>query len=84
MEVFQLEGVEGAALLLLVRCRRRLLILPRVRAVVGEVTGSAAVIADDFASWSLRVTTSGAWLYGGKIGGVLAWSVLSPWTSLPI
>ena len=84
MVVFQLEGVEGAALLPLVRRRRRLLILPRMRAVAGKVTGSAAVIADDFASWSLRVTTSGAWLYGGKVGGVLAWSVLSPWASLPV
>ena len=84
MVVFQLESVEGAASLPLVRRRLLLLILPRMRAVAGEVTGSAAVIADNFASWSLRVTTSGAWLYGGEVGGVLAWSVLSPWASLPI
>ena len=79
-----MEGVEGAALLPLVQLRRWLLILPKVRAVAGEVTGLAAVKADDFASWSLRVTTSVAWLYGGEVGGVLAWSVLSPWASLPI
>ena len=84
MVVFQLEGVEGAASLPLVLCRQRLLILPRVRAVMGEVTGSAAVIADDFAVWSLRVTTSGAWLYGSKVGGMLACSILSPWASLPV
>ena len=70
--VILLEGVEGAVLLLLMQRRWRLLILPRVRAVAGEVTGSAAVIADDFASWSLRVTTGGAWLYGGEVGRVLA------------
>ena len=84
MVVFQLEGVEGAASLPLVRRRLLLLILPRMRAVTGKVTGPAAIIADDFASWSLRVTTCGAWLYGGKVSGVLAWSVLSPWASLPI
>ena len=72
MVVFQSEGVEGAALLPLVQRRRQLLILPRMRTVTGKVTGSAAIIADDFASWSLRVTTSGAWLYGGELGGVLA------------
>ena len=83
MVVFQLEGVEGAASLPLVRCRLLLLILPRMRAVAGEVTGSATIIADDFASWSLWVATSGAWLYGSKVGGVLAGSILSPWASLP-
>ena len=82
--VFQLEGVEGAASLPLVRRRLLLLILPRMRTVTGKVTGSAAVIADDFTSWSLRVTASGAWLYGGKVGGVLAGSILSPWASLPV
>ena len=80
--VFQLEGVEGAASLPLVRRRLLLLILPRMRAVAGKVTGPAAIIADDFALWSLRVAPSGAWLYGGKVGSVLAWSVLSPWASL--
>ena len=86
MMVLQLEGVEGAASLALALVQRRcqLLILPRMRTVTGKVTGSAAIIADDFTSWSLRVTTSGAWLYGGKVGGMLAWLVLSPWTSLPI
>ena len=84
MVVFQLEGVEGAALLPLVRRRHQLLILPRMRTVTGKVTGSAAIIADDFASWSLRVTTSGAWLYGGEVGGVLAGLILSPWASLPV
>ena len=84
MVVIQLEGVEGAASLPLVQHRRRLLILPRVRAVAGEVTGSAAVIADDFALWSFRMTTSGAWLYGSKVGGVLAWLILSPWASWPV
>ena len=84
MVVILLEGVEGAALLPLVQCRWWLLIFPRVRAIAGEVTESAAVIADDFASWSLRATTSGVWLYGSQVGGVLAWSVLFPWASLPI
>ena len=84
MVVFQLEGVEGAASLPLVRRGCYRLILPRMRAVTGKVTGSAAIIADDFASWSLRVTTSGAWLYGGKVGNVLAWLILSPWALLPI
>ena len=84
MVVFQLEGVEGAASLLLVRRRRRLLILPRMTAVARKVTGSAAIIADDFASWLLWVTTSGAWLYSGKVGGMLAGLILSPWASLPI
>ena len=84
MVVFQLEGVEGAASLLLMRCRRQLLILPRMRTVTGKVTGSAAIIADDFALWLLWVITSGAWLYGGEVGGVLAGSILSPWASLPI
>ena len=79
-----MEGIEGAVLLPLMQCIWRLLILPRVRAVAGKVTGSAAVIADNFALWSLWVTTSGVWLYGGEVGGVLAWSVLSPWASLPI
>ena len=82
--VFQLEGVEGAASLSLVRRGRRRRILPRMRAVAGEVTGSATIIADDFTSWSLRMTTGGAWLYGGEVGMVLAWSVLSPWASLPV
>ena len=84
MMVFQLEGVEGAASLPLVRRRLLLLILPRMRAVAGKVTGSATIIADDFASWSLRVTTRGAWLYGGEVSRVLAWLVLSPWASLPV
>ena len=70
--VFQLEGVEDAASLPLVQRRLLLLILPRMRAVAGKVTGPASIIADDFASWSLRVTTCGAWLYGGEIGRVLA------------
>ena len=65
-------GVEGATSLPLVRRRLLLLILPRMRAVAGKVTGSSTIIADDFASWSLRVTTCGAWLYGGKVGRVLA------------
>ena len=82
--VFQLEGVEGAASLPLVRRRLLLLILPRMRAVAGKVTGPAAIIADDFVSWSLRVAPSGAWLYGGEVSGMLAWSVLSPWASLPV
>ena len=55
-----------------------------MRAVAGEVTGSSTIIADDFASWSLRVAPSGAWLYGGEVSGMLAWSVLSPWASLPV
>ena len=84
MVVFQLEGVEGAASLPLVRRRLRLLILPRMRAVTGKVTGSSTIIADDFTSWSLRMTTGEAWLYGGEVGRVLAWSVLSPWASLPV
>ena len=84
MVVFQLEGTEGATSLPHVRCRRQLLTLPRMRAVAGEVTGSAAVLADNFALWSLRVTTSGAGLYGGKVGGVLVGSILSPWVSLPV
>ena len=84
MVVFQLEGVESATSLSLVRRGRRRRILPRMRAVAGEVTGSATIIADDFTSWSLRVAPSGAWLYGGKVSGMLAWSVLSPWASLPV
>ena len=30
------------------------------------------------------MTTGGAWLYGGEVSGMLAWSVLSPWASLPV
>ena len=82
--VFQLEGVESATSLSLVQRGRRRRILPRMRAVAGEVTGSATIIADDFTSWSLRVAPSGAWLYGGEVSGMLAWSVLSPWASLPV
>ena len=82
--VVQLEGVEGAASLLLVRRGRRRRILPRMRAVAGEVTGSATIIADDFTSWSLRTTAGGARLYGGEVSRVLAWSVLSPWASLRV
>ena len=84
MVVFQLEGVEGAASLSLVRRGRRRRILPRMRAVAGEVTRASTIIADDFTSGSLRMTTGGAWLYGGEVGRVLAWSVLSPWASLPV
>ena len=84
MVVFQLEGVEGAASLPLVQRRHQRLILPRMRAIAGKVTGLAAIIAHDFASWSLWVTTSGAWLYGGKVGGVLAWLILCPWAPLPV
>ena len=79
-----MEGVEGATSVPLVRRIRQLLILPRMRTVTGKVTGSAAIIADDFASWSLQVTTSGAWLYSSEVGGVLAGSILSPWASLPV
>ena len=82
--VFQLEGVEGAASLPLMRRGRRRRILPRMRAVAGEVTRASTIIADDFTSWSLRMTTGGAWLYGGEGDRVLAWSVLSPWASLPV
>ena len=72
MVVFQLEGVEGAASLPLMRRGRRRRILPRMRAVAGEVTGASTIISDEFTSGSLRMTTGGAWLYGGEVGRVLA------------
>ena len=84
MVVIKLEGVEGAALLPLVRCGWQLLILPRVRAVTGKVTGLAAVVIDDFTSRSLLVIIGGVWWQGSEIGGVLVWLVLPPWASLPI
>ena len=79
-----MEGVEGAALLLLMQCRWWLLIFPRVRAVTGKVTGSAAVVTDDLALLSLLVITGGAWWQCGDIGGMLVWVVLPPWMSLPV
>ena len=79
-----MEGVEGAALLPLIQRKWWLLILPRVRAVTRKVTGSAAVVTDDLALWSLLVITIGACWQGSEIGGVLAWSVLLPWVSLPV
>ena len=84
MVVFQLEGVEGAASLPLMRRGRRRRILPRMRAVAGEVTRASTIIADDFTSGSFRMTTGGARLYGGEVGRVLACSILSPWASLPV
>ena len=68
-----MEGVEGAASLPLVQHRRRLLILPRMRAVAGEVTGLAAVIADNFASWSGDcqwgvVVWQQGWRHAGMVG----------------
>ena len=71
-----MEGVEGAALLLLMQHRWRLLILPWVRAIMGKVSELATVVTDDLASWSFLVITIGAWCKGGEIGGMLAWSVL--------
>ena len=56
-----MKGVDGATSLLFLQRRWWLLILPRVRAVMGKVTRSAAVVTDDFASQSLLVIIGGAW-----------------------
>ena len=61
MVVVQLEGVEGAVLLLLMQHRWRLLILHRVRAITRKVTGSATVVADDFTLRPLLVISGGVW-----------------------
>ena len=73
-----MESVVGAALLLLMQCRWWLLIFPQVRAVTGKMTGSAAVVIDYYTLWLLLVINGGAWWYGSKIGGVMAWLVLPP------
>ena len=79
-----MEGIEGAALLPLMRHGWWLLILSQVRAITGKATGSATVVTDDLALQSLLVITIGAWWQGGDIGGMLLWLVLLPWASLPI
>lgn len=48
------------------------------------MTGLTAVVTDDLALLSLLVITGGPRWQVSEIGGVLEWSVLPPWASLPV